>query len=629
MAALGVAAGFGALVFIAGAGWTRRTGDESPSPAFASAACLALLVVASVDIGSTSRFSLLSVIVVALAITLVGWIGGRTHPPGNSPDRRHEALVMGVVVLAMAALLLAIPVPFDTDAQGFGYLALAIRDGRSLSSLAPWHPEISYLYSPGVPLLFAAVSLIVPRVPMSSIMMGVASVAAVLFAWLAFDLGSELGLHGSAADRVPGRSRWRWSAGLSGVFAIGLWSAYMDAHYTAVFGLLFALGCVISALRLQRTGRASYALMGGLFLGAVAVSHPDMTIALAVGIASFILAPWLAADRSARGKSLAVSAIPLAAAVFVSPWLVSLRPLLASGVHSPFEVDSSHASILVVYHGVVGPIFALGGAILVIRRRISWGLAMVAWLLITIDISTVGLLERVFPALGASLFRFNYPFSLAWHGPILPYLALASAALVWVAEQWKHPDPGRYLSCLTSISAALIIAGFAFRHSLLDATREFFRFHGALASANDGLAMAWLRDHSDPGTRILNYPGDYERGRDWEAHWAPVISERDCVYFRWQPFFITKDDGDTLAEQRALLAFWQDPADPSGRRLLEQSGIEYVLVPESIGEPESLRRAWRWAPPAVLAETRSMPSDAPYLELAFSAGGAQVYRVLR
>ncbi|HYO89664.1 MAG TPA: hypothetical protein VER79_13520, partial [Candidatus Limnocylindrales bacterium] len=58
-----------------------------------------------------------------------------------------------VLLFAFAGLLfiipaLVLPVPLDTDAQGFGYLALMARMGGDFRTLTPFHPDISYLYSP-------------------------------------------------------------------------------------------------------------------------------------------------------------------------------------------------------------------------------------------------------------------------------------------------------------------------------------------------------------------------------------------------------------------------------------------------------------------------------------------------
>jgi hypothetical protein len=348
-----------------------------------------------------------------------------------------------------------------------------------------------------------------------------------------------------------------------------------------------------------------------------------------MGLAAFlVLSPW-SVDRPTPGQWFATAAIPLGAAALLSPWLVRLAPLVAAGVRSPFETSWTHAWVMLGYHGFVGPIAALLGAALVVRRRAAWGLAMVGWWIATLDLSTLGLLEKAFPALRSTIFRFNYPFSLAWHAPILPYLGLTAAALVKGFDRWKVRDVGRATVPFAFAGAAVLGVAFAARQPLLAASKPVFGFQGALASSNDLLAMRWLRDHTPPESRILNYPGDYEGMRDWEAHWAPVISERDCVYFRWQPFFIGREpEREIREEQRALLAFWRDPAEASNEELLRRDGIGYVLVPESIGDPGSLGRAWRWAPPARLRNSISSPSEAAYLELAFAAGGAQVYQVL-
>jgi hypothetical protein len=106
-----------------------------------------------------------------------------------------------------------------------------------------------------------------------------------------------------------------------------------------------------------------------------------------------------------------------------------------------------------------------------------------------------------------------------------------------------------------------------------------------------------------------------------------VISERDCVYFRSQPFFLLIPGGD--GEERSFLGFWRDPADPNHLATLRDAGIEYVLVPEVVGDPASWERSWRWQPPALLPGVVSQPADAPYLQLAYRAGGAQVYQVMR
>jgi hypothetical protein len=222
----------------------------------------------------------------------------------------------------------------------------------------------------------------------------------------------------------------------------------------------------------------------------------------------------------------------------------------------------------------------------------------------------------------------------------VPYIALGAGAIVWTIDRTdpqRLPSPGPK-AMATVASAVLLVV--ALDRPLLAWSKAVLGFHGAFASANDVEAMTWIRDHSPRAARVLNYPGDYEHQRDWEAHWAPVITERDCVYFRMQPFFLDaarlggapspptgRGLTDALNEQRTLLDFWRNPADPSNAERLSNAGVDYVVVPEAVGDPSSLARAWRWRAPALLEGVRSTPRDAPFLHLVHEAGGAQVYEV--
>ena len=641
MAAVLVGLVFGAGMALAAAGWSRHGRSERFPLPLTATACLALILILAVNVAALWEHSFWLSILIWMAIAAGGWVlrAGRSSRPEDNRGRASapEVLVMVLIGVGLALPMLSFPVPFDTDAQGFGYLALTIREGGSLSTLAPWHPEISYVYSPGALVVFASLSRLLPQVPMSSVMTGATGAAAFGFVWLAWEFGREIGLQedgGARPDKnSPGNvHRWRWAAGLSAALSIGLWTAFLDSHFSAIFGLLFALGCVTSLLRYKRAGQRIDAALSALFLAGVAATQPDITVAIGLGLTAFIIASFLGVDRPDPSRLLVLAAIPIAAAVLVSPWLVRLRPLLQSGVRSPFAIDPFFGQVLIFYHGGVGPLLALAGAVLVIRRRVVWGLTMVFWWIAAVDVSALGVAERVFPALGETAFRFNFPFSLAWHAPIIPYLALTAAALVWAAERWSLPSPARWAAPFVCTSAVLVVAGVAFHQPLITSSRRHLHFQGSLSSANDVRAMLWLRDHTPAESRVLNYPGDYEGGRDWEAHWAPAISERDCIYFRWQPFFLSEDgraeSGAARAEQRAFLEFWRDPADPAHSDLLRAAGVDYVLVPESVGDPASLLTAWRWAPAALLPDTESPPADAPYLRLAFAAGGAQVFELL-
>ncbi|HLU08385.1 MAG TPA: hypothetical protein VK003_01855, partial [Oceanobacillus sp.] len=121
--------------------------------------------------------------------------------------------------------------------------------------------------------------------------------------------------------------------------------------------------------------------------------------------------------------------------------------------------------------------------------------------------------------------------------------------------------------------------------------------------------------------RVLNHPGPHE------GDWVPVISERDSVYYRQQPLF--RGNEASLAEQERMRQFWEDPANPDNAELLAQAGIDYVIVPQIVTDPESINEMFRWRAPFTEAiEMRSSVSDAPYLELLFDADGAQVYQLI-
>jgi hypothetical protein len=587
----------------------------------------------------------LSIMLTASAVVflVLRLMAGSETAPGFKAIRRSNPFplvsLLLATALALALPLLLLPTPFDTDAQGFGYLSLMIREAGSISSLAPWHPEISYLYAPGALILFASLSDVFPGMPLSSIMMAAAHSAAFLFVWLASAFGRNLaGLSDQSMPRpvdgsAAGSDIWSMLAAAAAALSVGMWTALLDSHYTAIFGLLFTLAAVHCLLRYFRSGRLGDLAFTVLFFAATAITHADSAIVLGLGwLATVLLAP-LGVDHPPRRRLLAATiVVPLATLLLLLPWLHSIRPLLTSELASPFVASAEHWRQMTLYHGMVWPGLALLGLGLLLRRPPAWSLVMAGWL---VAIALVSLLDwKPLSPAGpvAGLFRFAYPFSLAWHGPTIPYLALGTAALAWLTRRSSASELGRWLTTGSVIAIGFLVAGLLLHPHLLAWSKRGPAIYGSLSSANDVQAMLWLRDHSPADARVLNYPGDLPGSRDWEAHWAPVITERDSVYFRWQPFFWVAgrspgDKGEIGREQDRLLRFWLDPADETNAVLLRESGIEYVLVPEAIGNPTSLAEAWRWKPAAELPSTRSSPAQAGYLGLVFEAGGAQVYRV--
>lgn len=536
-------------------------------------------------------------------------------PSWTWPSLRDLSFLLAVILL-LGAVITVLPVPLDTDAQGFGYLALTLRDGHDYLTLAPWHPEIEYLYSPAYTGLVADLSTRFD-LSISSLEMILGAITVILFVWAAYDLGSEL--------EGPRTARGLMLAALIGT---GTFTAFMDSHYTALLALVFSLGFISFVLRFLQTRRWSNALLAAICLAAVPLSQPDITIALIIGYAPWLLVIGFSQPRPSLKTWLVLSVvIPLAALGMAGPWLISLTDLLKSGIESPFKVATSHWRTLVFMHGGLIVLLAVLGAGIGLRRRHPAHLLMMVWLVGIVEFSTLGLLEKAFPDLFRMLLKYNYPFSLAWNGPIIPYTVLGGTALVWLADRLGGESVDRLVARLAipvSVVAMIgIAAGVVFFQPLLKETKNRgVSFYGAFSSTADVKAMRWLRDHTPQDARILNHPGPQE------GDWVPVIAERDTIYFRPQPFFRGTYLAD--AEQKALRDFWRDPANPDYAKLLNDAGISYVLVPQVFGDPTSFEDMLRWRHPIPEAASylKSAVSAAPYLRLVYDYNGAQVYQVV-
>jgi len=605
----------------------------APRIGLAAALVLAVVIAGALFLTALFGWDTLTIDCLWFALLVGIFLGGtlargafRGEAAGLGWPGARELAFFALALALFAAPLLVLPVPLDTDAQGFGYLALMLRESGSLTTLAPFHPEIEYLYSPGFPALAAYLSQRL-GIGLHVIQFAAAAVLALLLIWLLWDFGNEiedvLDPEATTQER-PARHTGAVLA-LMGLLGTGLLTAYMDSHYTTIMALVFALAFLLFVTRYLRGGRWADALAAAVTLAAVPLTHPDTTIILMLGYVPWLGTIWLARPRPALRRWLVIAAgIPLLALIGILPWLGRIAPLLGSAIASPFEIDPGHWRVLVFMHGVLIVPLALGGAVIAARRRAPLDLLMLGWLLLVIDFSAAGLLERITFGLLDPLLKYDYPFSIAWHGPIIPYAYLSASAVLWLLRRigWEHVQ--RWLSRLAwpalAVAAAAIVLGVAFAGPLRDFSKGRIAFYGAFASHADVQAMAWLRDNTPPETRVLNFPGPQE------GDWAPVISERDSVFFRMQPFFRHSEQAE--AEQAALRGFWEDPADPAWAARLREAGVAYVLVPQVVGNPAAFERMWRWRQPfAWELAARSAVADAPYLELAAEFDGAQVWRV--
>lgn len=649
---------FGAVVFGSGTLLSPAWPTRQPRIGLAAALALALVVGGAVFWAMLFGWSTLVIDYLLFALITTIFLGGTLAYAQTRAEAKGETLTdanqgwpgpqdlafLGLVGLLATLPALALPVPLDTDAQGFGYLALMSRLGGSFDTLGPFNPDIHYLYAPGFSAITAYLSGQLGQ-SLSSVQFGMGAVLVLMCVWLAYDFGAEL------ADKPLGRAM---SVAMMG--GLGLYLAYLDSHYTSLMGLVFALAFLTYAFRYLRYRYVVDAVAAGLMLGAVVITHPDTTIILGLGFAPWLLLMWFGEDRPTPRIWLVMAAgIPLVALLAVLPWLLHMLPLLGSDIVSPFSRDVGHWRVMVFYHGVVIVPVALVGAVVALRARKQAALLAVGWLALVVDFSMTGILETLLPGLLAPVVRYDYPFSIAWHGPIIPYTILGGFGLLWLYQRFVAVRWGallyRYLYVILGGAAALALLAAILSVPILRFSKDKVAFFGAFASHDDVRALEWIRRNTPLESRLLNFPPPQE------GDWVPVIAERDSVYYRWQPFFHVTEErqgqeaermqawqgqidpqdvaymqrsgqGFVTAEQARLFAFWRDPADDAHAEALKAFGIDYVVVPQIVGNPDSFADAFRWrAPFAWQVQMQSAVSDAAYLELVFDSHGAQVYRV--
>jgi hypothetical protein len=409
---------------------------------------------------------------------------------------------------------------------------------------------------------------------------------------------------------------------LAAVIGTGMITAFMDSHFTALLALDFSLAFLTFVLRFLETFRWSSALFAAICLAAVPLSQPDTAIALIIGYVPWLVIIWLSAKRPSFGAWLVIAAvIPLVALGILAPWLLDITDLLGSDIESPFVVDQDHWRTLVLMHGGVIVALAALGVVLGLARRTPAQLLMLIWLVGIVEFSTLGLLEKNFPEQMEPLLKYDYPFSLAWHGPIIPYTVLGGLALAWLADRLRLDRWVRPLAFpVLGLAIIGLGAGVYYFDPLLEASKDRIDFYGAFSSEADVEAMRWLHDHAPDNARILNHPGPHE------GDWAPVIAERDAIFFRPQPFF--QDTEMSEEEQAALREFWRNPTDEQSAGWLIEHNIDYVLVPQVFSNPDHFDEMLRWRRPLPEAQSYRVVQESPYLRLVYDKDGAQVYEVV-
>lgn len=614
---------FGAVLFGAGALLAPALPTTQPRIGLAAALVLAIVICGGVMASALDHWDSLLldylwfglIVGVFLTGTLsAGMFKAEVEKRELGWPGPRELMMLLVVGLLFAAPALTLPVPLDTDAQGFGYLALTLRDGGSLTTLAPFHPEISYLYSPGFPMLVAYLGHQLVT-GLQNIELALGAVFAFLFVWLAYDFGSELDEDGGRRSGI--------AMAVCALIGTGLLLADLDSHYSTLMALTFAMAFLTFAVRFLKVGRRVDFVAGAITLACVPLTHPDTTIILMLGYVPWLATMWLARPRPTFRRWLGMAlGMPLLALLPLIPWLIRIAPLLGSGLQSPFVISAGHLLVLTVYHGVVIVLLALIGVVIGLRRRSAVDVLMIGWLAFIVDFSSFGLIAHFLPA---ALLKYNYPFSIAWHGPIIPYTYLGAMALLWLIDRVGRARAEKWIIGLSlpvfTVIALLLVTYIGFKGQFVAISKQTpIHIFGAFSSVDDVQAMEWLRQNGDKGALVLNHPGPQE------GDWAPVITQHNTVYFRPQPFFTNTAQAEQM--QHDLLRFWQNPQAPGNAALLRRYGVRYVLLPQIVAQPNSTGPMFRWRPPSPEAILGVSLAGIPYLRQVYDLNGAQVYEVI-
>ena len=313
--------------------------------------------------------------------------------------------------------------------------------------------------------------------------------------------------------------------------------------------------------------------------------------------------------------------IPLLGVLFALPWLIRILPLVHQiDVHERQFPQLHHLAWLLQINGVWVPILATLGLFVAARRRHWLDVWSVTWLLSIIEVSSLGNLDNLSRQTALDPMQVFYPFGVAWHATVIPLSLLAARALYplgcWFARiaRWE-----RVVMHIVTLLLVVVGMGVAFRKPIATWSKSFVKpITGAVASEADTLVYNWIRANTPRDARLLNYPGSYE------GQWAPVIAERQSVFFRDQLFYIGAEE--MRHNKAAMVEAYLDPNSQQAYDLMRRNSIDYVVVPQALSRPELLVEQLRWRSPDYLVQ-RSWFADAPYQQLVADFDGAQIWQL--
>lgn len=607
---------FGAVILGAGAMLSPAWPTSQPRIGLAATLSLALVVGGTIFYSSLFGWETLVIDYLMFALMTGIFLGGTLAVGQSRAEARGEELLdadqgwpgpQDLSVLACIALLLALPtvllpVPFGEGAQTYGLMALAMRDGEMLNTLAPFLPDVAYLHAPGFNALTAYLSQQL-NAGLHIVQFAAGAVAALLNVWLAYDFGAEL------RNKRLGRAM-----ALVMLASLGVYGLLINGYYPALMALAFTQGFFIYALRYLRHQYPADLIGAGLLMGATLISDISVFVVLLIGFVPWLATMWLAHERvSVRAWGLLAVGAPVIALAGTAPWLADAGDLFRVDFESPFARSVDHLYVMVQNNGVwVWPL-AFFGIWLGWQQRDLIAILAAGWLLMVLDFAVTGGVAAIFPPLN----RFVDFGAIGWHGAIIPLTLVGGTAALWLWEMHIQPRIGHSLNYrqIYALSAAGMFALLSI--AALNQPLRGLLMLGvppAYATGADVAALSWISEHTDADALILNHPQTAEGG------WTPVIAERRAVFYPMIPFALNQPDDDSLR------AFWENPADAANAALLHSAGVDYVFVPQ-IALDSAGGDFWRdvAAGRAGLRYTGRDIARAAYLQPVY---GESVYRVI-
>lgn len=546
---------------------------------------------------------------------------------------KSRKLIFLLAIIIFFSVPLVTNVPFDVDSQGFGMISLMVKLGGTVTTLAPFFPEVEWVYSP-VFYIFTAFFSDISGAPIHVVMSVFSAFLAVLILFMAYEFGKEIK-----------NSFFGLLFLVSMLLGTWLFTSYLDSHYPTILGTLFALVFLRFFFSYLRDKSLFAIIFSVISLSALAYSHPDTLLNLLIAFVPFYLFIFISKKEYTKNITLRhylnmFVLIPFLSVLLFVPYLLHVIYVLTkfSFEHMGFTTDISHLNQLFFFGGIIIPILAVAGLFFALKQRRSVDVFMVVWFFAVIEFSILGIFGFIFSSLPFNPSSLMYPFGTAWHAPIIPYSFLAALA-IYVFFSWlKRKKAGIHemleKSSVPFFSVVLLIfvVSLIFSHSLLILSKKLpIPLFGEFASDDDVNAMLWLKENTPADSYVLNYPytpslyGSNYLKR-FEGHWVPVISERKSVYSSGFSFAFAQDSALRLKE--ILYPAYVDPKNQSSKELVYKYGIDYIIVPQLMGNYFSLSLMYRWRSPAPIVEQSSRFEDTDYLELVYDSNGAKVFKVL-